>query len=654
MVGEIMLLCDLNPISFECVYGELGLGGKIGYEDLLISVRSRYYTNALSFHPHGQVVYDINGDYEYFTAQIGFNDSSFPGTYCDFLIYADDVLVAAACNIGGNDEPREIFANLNGARTIKLVVETTSPIGCHPVWIQPSIHKEKHMLFPSVLGRAHGRIPDKISVCEKCIFTTLTPNYVDMLDNMLGSLFVNGECQDASLFFFVLNPDDKCKKLAKKYNATMFSITVENTQTLLLKSLVYSVASFINADYYLMLDADMIILRSLAPIFDTLKTTDERNILVSREENLIPSNFTLRHLISTDIFPYKGAEGDDVFLRIGHEGENTFIVNGGMIAGSRKAWLSLDSTMRSYMPRSSLWDIKNPSIKWREQAIFNLALAKTGLYTEISHLFNFQMCHVTPDIQIHENFIVAFYDKHLINVLHFNGLPGKEKYPPFERKFSHTLDCQFGINNFDAFSNITHLLQTFAKTIRTQPQLRVMYSDIDSIQKHVYIYKYLHDIVGKKNKPNILEINARAGLMTACLASSCSNVDGAITSVEMNPPNEYEQIISSLSDKEQQSVNKINEDILVYLKNSQDSSNKFDFIICGTHNSLRTISSQILLAYNLLSPNGKFYITDSKFPVCNISGLNRRLNSAGLQLVQVSENNISDLYFIQPYSEDEK
>jgi hypothetical protein len=293
--------------------------------------------------------------------------------------------------------------------------------------------------------------------------------------------------------------------------------------------------------------------------------------------------------------------------------------------------------------------VKNPSIKWREQAIFNLALAKTGLYTEISHLFNFQMCHVTPEIQIHDNFIVAFHDKHLINVLHFNGLPGKEKYAQFENKFSHTPDCQFGVKNLDTFSNITYLLQSFAKTIRAQPQLRVMYSDIDSIQKHVYIYKYLCDIIEKKHKPKILEINARAGLMTACLASACSGVNGVITSVEMNPPVEYDQIISALSEDEQKSIIKVNEDILVYLKNQQESDDKFDLIFCGTHNSLRTVSSQILLAYNLLSPKGKFYITDSKFPVCNITGLNRRLNSAGLQLEQITENNIDDLYFIQPY-----
>jgi hypothetical protein len=315
-----MIVCDLPSYGFQSLYGELGLAGRLGYENLLISVKSRYFTNSVSFHPPGQVSFDTGGKYEFFHSLIGFNDTSYPGARADFLVYADDILVAAACDVKGEEMPREIFANINGAKTIKLVTETENPQGCHALWANPVLHHEKQILLPGVLGRAHGRIPKTLPVCEKCIFTTLTPSYVPMLDDMLGSLYLNGQCKDANIFIFVLNPDEKCDRLAQKYNATLIPITTEHTSTLMLKSLVYSIASFVVADYYLMLDADMFILNSVKPLFETIKSTNEKNILVSREYQ-IPLEATLGYLLSNDVHPYYCGPTDINYLRVGDEAQ---------------------------------------------------------------------------------------------------------------------------------------------------------------------------------------------------------------------------------------------------------------------------------------------------------------------------------------------
>lgn len=648
MGDEIMLLCNLVPSHIECGFGTLGINGKLGHSDSYVRVKSRHHSTSISFQPPGKITYDLNGDYEHFTTMIGFNDTSFPGLKADFLIYADDILVGAACGVSVEEQPREMSVNLNGARRLELVVETTTHQGCHPVWIAPSLHKDSMHRIPGVLGRAYGVVPSVLPSCEKCIFTTLTPSFVPLLDDMLGSLYLNGDCQDASIFIFTLNADEKCRRLASKYNATLIPITVEDSNTLVLKSLVYSVASFINADYYLMLDADMLILKSLKSIFDTIKVSNEPNILVCREYT-IPHNATLRHLITHDIYPYHGAPFEDVFLNIGNEGESNFIVNGGLIAGSRRAWLSLDSAMRTYLPNSTIWDTQKTGITWREQAIFNLALAKTQHYSELSPYLNVQMLHATPDIKEEEGMVVAFENRQPVSILHFNGAPGKEKYKHFSGKFSHLPNCKFGINDIGAFTDFAQTIFSCAKTIKNKPHLRSDYFDIDELPSNIHLYKFVFDVIADLDKPRILEVSSRAGLMTRCLISASKHSNGTVTSIESNTSDDFYEIIESQINTIKSGYNHVDGDILVSLKNFEDESKKFDLIICGTHSNIRNICSQIVLANKLLAPGGTLYVMDSKYPICDIESLNKRLNISELKLSPVYGDRLKGIRVLEKF-----
>jgi hypothetical protein len=648
MGDEIMLLYNMTPSHFECGYGGLGVNGELGHGDMYVSVKTRHHMSSISFQPPGKITYNLNGEYGYFTTMIGFNDTSFPGLKADFLVYADDVLVAAACGVSVEEQPRELSANLNNAKKLELIVETSTPHGCHPVWITPSLHEDGVDKISGVLGKAWGIVPGSLPSCEKCVFTTLTPSFVPMLDDMLGSLYINGECKDASVFIFVLNADEKCRRLASKYNATLIPITVGDTNTLVLKSLVYSIANFVNADYYLMLDADMLILKSIKSIFDTIKTSNEPNILVCREYT-IPHNSTLRHLITHDIYPYHGAPYEDVFLQIGSEGESNFIVNGGLIAGSRKAWLSLDSAMRTYLPNSTIWDNQKIGVTWREQAIFNLALAKTQHYSELSPYLNVQLLHATPDI-IEENdgMLVAFENRQPVSILHFNGAPGKEKYKHFSGKFSHFPNCKFGINDIGAFNNFAQNIFACAKTVKNKPHLRVDYFDIDELPSNIHTYKYIYDSVIEIENPKILEVSSRAGLMTKCLLSSAKHNNGFVTSLESNTSDDFYDIISPELKTSKEIHKHINGDILVTLKNIIDENNEmFDFIVCATHGNIKNIFSQITLASKLLSQDGLLYVVDSKYPICDIDSLNKRLNIVNYKLTPVHGDKLTNIRLLQ-------
>jgi len=632
-----MQVCNLPSYEFQALHGELGLAGRLGYEDLLISVKSRFFNNSVSFHPPGQVSFETDGKYEFFHSLIGFNDTSYPGTRADFLVFADDILVAAACDVKSEEMPREIFANINGAKKIKLVIETENPPGCHALWANPVLHLEKQSLFPGVLGRAHGKVPDKLAVCEKCIFTTLTPSYVPLLDDMLGSLYLNGQCKDAHIFIFVLNADEKCSKLAQKYNATLIPITTEHTSTLMLKSLVYSIASFVVADYYLMLDADMFILDSIKPLFETIKSTNEKNILVSREYN-IPLDATLGYLLSNDVHPYYCGPNDIHYLRVGEEANCNFIVNGGVIGGTRKAWLSLDSAMRSYMPNSAAWDSFKiaDGLTWREQAIFNLAIAKTGRYTELNPLYNVQLLFARPEIKAQDKFVVAYDRNKLVSILHFNGEPGKDIYKQLSGKYSHMSDTKFGEHSAQDIYSHSNFLQSAFQVIKNKIQLRTIYPDIDHIKNYTQLHKFIYDACTDIDMCRVLELGCRAGLLSNYIGASCELNNGHLVTVEMNTPEEYYSFV-----KDTPNITHINGDVLVYLKDSEDF---FDIIICNTQANLRHVCSQLILAMKRVDEFGSVYLIDNKFPTCDILSVKKKLNGNNLDLLP---SNIKNLYIVQ-------
>ncbi len=120
---------------------------------------------------------------------------------------------------------------------------------------------------------------------KRCVATVGSARYADLLDNLLGSIRANGGLDDALLVVFVVDGDPECLRIAENYGAQIIECRPLTRLGVGIKSVLYSVARVVDADEYLCLDADMLVLGDLQPVFQTLAACSENAILVCREGN---------------------------------------------------------------------------------------------------------------------------------------------------------------------------------------------------------------------------------------------------------------------------------------------------------------------------------------------------------------------------------
>src|SRR5262249_33087086 len=137
----------------------------------------------------------------------------------------------------------------------------------------------------------------------------------------------------------------------------------------------------------------------------------------------------------------------------------SLVVNDGLFAGSRAALLALDGVIRA-MPQASSWADASPSVGWRNQFIFNLALARLQCGVELDSTYNVQL-HV-QDIEFQERAaqIVAYWRNREARLLHFNG-GAKQKYHELQGKFANTPDPLPAGGPGDAYSGFLQALRAW-------------------------------------------------------------------------------------------------------------------------------------------------------------------------------------------------
>ena len=100
---------------------------------------------------------------------------------------------------------------------------------------------------------------------------------------------------------------------------------------------------------------------------------------------------------------YGGSDAD--LHRLGvtaQEAAFPLVVNDGIFAGSREALLALDGAIRA-MPLATRWVDERHNIWWRNQFIFNLALARLRCGIELDSSYNVQL-HV-QDVQLRQDHV---------------------------------------------------------------------------------------------------------------------------------------------------------------------------------------------------------------------------------------------------------
>jgi hypothetical protein len=196
------------------------------------------------------------------------------------------------------------------------------------------------------------------------------------------------------------------------------------------KSALYSVARIVEAERYLCLDADTLILGDLNPLFTALQACAEGSILVARDA-------FLGHAPLADLLcRHYAGHRSDLNLLLGHVGDAgsyDLSVNDGVFSGNRGALLALDGIIRG-MREAPTWVDALPHHGWRNQFIFNLALARLRCGVEISPIYNWQTHARDVDTEAETGRIMTRGGGQAVRILHFCG-GGRDRYPEIRERF---------------------------------------------------------------------------------------------------------------------------------------------------------------------------------------------------------------------------
>ncbi|HSB10214.1 MAG TPA: NPCBM/NEW2 domain-containing protein [Blastocatellia bacterium] len=437
-----VFLDALSPVEAQVGYGVVGLRGSLGYEDKFVSVGAKRYEHSLSSHPPARVVFQIDGRFSSFRSKVALNDDvRMTNSHANFRVLADGRQVGIEPYVGSGEPPRCLVADISGARSLELTVRSSRWEHSHAVWLDPVLSAEpaqRERVLTDCLNRVAINVPVTLPRAERCIATVVSPGFDKLLDDMLGSLSARGNCPDALVVVFAVDADDACRRVIKKYAATEIVCARRARVNPTVKAVLYGAPRVIDAEQFLCLDADMLVLGDLDPVFRAMDACPEGSILACREGNSREPT-TLDWAIQ-NIYRGRSADFSRILGSLNGEMQYPMVVNDGLFAGGCTALLELEGLIRGWT-KASAWVDERPDVWWRNQFVFNLALAKLNCGVELDPTYNLHLQAQDVEMCRTNGRVEAFWRGREAKVLHFCGW-GRNKYPEWRGIFARAAELK--------------------------------------------------------------------------------------------------------------------------------------------------------------------------------------------------------------------
>ena len=438
------------------------------------------------------------------------------------------------------------------AHLLELTVSTGQWNYCHAVWLDPKLLPATRNDAPQTqadcLERADILLPTEIPRAERCIATIASPGFESLLDDMLGSLAANGGCPDALLIVFVAGDSSALATVAAKYGAHLIHCKPRAPITKSLKSVLYSAARIVDAERFICLDADMLVLGDLRPVFAMIDACPDGAVLTCREQD----ERSFRNLREAFQHIYWGGPEEANTLLSDRVATYPLIVNDGLFAGSRAALLSLDSSIEA-MPELRGWMDNRPDVGWRNQFLFNAALAQSGCGVELNAIYNLQLNRRDVKIFPEAGRPLAEWDGKRISVLHFNG-SGRHKQAEWHGRYARVANPLGGPSHPDWYGSFVNALRAWAGIHGLGAMAWSFYGTPDGRSACVTdaalpLLALLHYLIRSNGCVRVFETGTARGVSAACLASAVAHrAGGRVVSFDPCAYPERDELWSALPD----------------------------------------------------------------------------------------------------------
>lgn len=638
-----MYLDSFSPLLVCVGYGELGVQGSLGYEGKRVIVQHQAYQHALSTHPPARLLFGVSGRFASFRCQVAINDDVNAGiSHADFAVLADGRQVALASYVVAGEPPRELSADIFGTQRLELVVRTSRWAYCHAVWLDPQVDEAAsdvpERLLLDGLGRTLITLPTMLPRAQRCIATVVSPGFEVLLDDMLGSLYANGHCQDALVVVFAVGANAACEQVVHKYGATLVRCQPQAQVNPTVKSVLYSVARLVDAEQYLCLDADMLVLGDLRPIFAALTACPEGSILACREGN--GQGFSnLGHALRS---AYGGNDSDLRRLLGTPNDEDTYplVVNDGLFAGGRTALLALDGFIHS-MPQASAWTDERRDIWWRNQFVFNLALARLRCGVELDATYNVQL-HV-QDVQMGYagGRVQAVWHGQPVRVLHFSGV-GRHKYPEWRGLFAHVTDPLVGAGDGDGYAMFLSALRAWVGHYGLSALAWSFYGTTDARTAQVRdpatlpLLALLHYLIRANGCVRVLETGTARGVSAACLASAVAyRMNGRVVTLDLCLQPECADLWAALPEAIGACIEPRTVGALEGMAAAVAAGERYDAVLLDSVHTEEHVWAEFQLAAQLVCPGGLILIHDVRYAYGTVEQALQCIEAAGYGIVRL-------------------
>jgi predicted O-methyltransferase YrrM len=629
-------LDSLPLLDAEVGYGALGRGGSLGYEGKPVLVQGRSYAHALSTHAPARLSFRLGDGFSTFRCEVGLNDDVHRGiSDCSFAVLADGREVCTA-HVAAGDRPQPLVADIAGAQRLDLVVTTSRWEYCHSVWLDPQV--DVVPLAASIeciidcMGRTEIMVPAVRPRSPRCIATLATGSYASMLDDLLGSLFANGACQDALVVVFSVGDDPICRRIATKYGATVIPCTLKAPLGVSIKALLYSVARVVDASQFLCLDADMLVLQDLRPLFGAIAACPEGTILACREGNG-DGYRNLEHILTT---AYGGRASDIELLLGAQKGEGSYplVVNDGLFAGSRTAFLALDNAI-SRMRNAAGWVEERRDLSYRNQFIFNLALAQLGCGVELDPTWNLQLHVQNAALAWSGGRMSATWNGRAVRVLHFSG-GGRHKYPEWRNLFARVAEPLLGGGDGDLYADFLWALRAWTGRLGVAALTWSFYGTSDAKSARVRdpsvlpLLGLLHYIIRANGCVRVLETGTAKGVSAACLASAVACRDGGcVVTFDPTPQAERLDLWQALPAPMAASIEQRTQGSLEGMAAAFAAGERYEAALLDSIHTEDHVWAEFQLASRLVCSGGLILIHDVRLQNFTVERALKRIEAAG-------------------------
>ncbi len=145
----IFHLSDLDPVSSVNGWGPVEFDQSNGSTDpedgTTMTINGVTYAKGLGVHAESEIIYDLNGQYQFFRTSIGLDDAKddCENASVQFFIYLDNVLTYQSPVMDRNDDAIDLEIDVSGRNQLKLVVgDAGDGINCdHADWANARLVK---------------------------------------------------------------------------------------------------------------------------------------------------------------------------------------------------------------------------------------------------------------------------------------------------------------------------------------------------------------------------------------------------------------------------------------------------------------------------------------------------------------------------------